>query len=309
MVMPKDLHQLPKLRDSLSFLYIEHAIVEQDDLSIRVIRADGQVPVPIAAMTVLMLGPGVSITHAAIKAICDSGCSVVWCGQAASRFYAMGMGETRSADNLLKQAAACMDEERHMQVVRRMYLRRFPDMACENLTLQQIRGLEGIRVREAYRQFAKQYGVAWKKRDYKTTDWDDADPINHALSVANNVLYSICQSAIVSLGYSTGLGFIHTGKMMSFVYDIADMYKAECSIPAAFSVVGSGYADLDGEVRTTCRRMIKAQKILKRIPEDIAWVLETTDDGEHGEELTVGELWEIGGQRISGGMNHAGKDE
>lgn len=303
--MPKDLHRLPKLRDSLSFLYIEHAVIEQDDMAIRVIRADGHVPVPIAAMTVLMFGPGVSITHAAIKAICDNGCTVVWCGESASRFYAVGMGETRSADNLLLQAKACMDAQLHMQVVRRMYLRRFPDMDCGNMTLQQIRGLEGIRVREAYRQFAQQYGVPWKHRDYKTTAWDEADPINRALSVANNVLYSICQGAIVSLGYSAGLGFIHTGKMLSFVYDIADLYKAECSIPAAFSVVGQGYADLDGEVRSACRRLLKAQKIMKRIPEDIAWILDVRNVQEQEAELPIGDLWDADGKRISGGVNHA----
>ena len=123
----------------MSFLYIERAIIEQDNLSIRAIRADGTVPIPIAAMTVLMLGPGISITHAAIKAICDNGCTVIWCGETASRFYAVGMGETRSAENLLHQAKLCMDEALHMQVVRRMYERRFSDMDCSNLSLSQIR--------------------------------------------------------------------------------------------------------------------------------------------------------------------------
>ena len=127
--MPKDFQRLPKLRDSLSFLYIERAIIEQDNLSIRAIRADGTVPISIAAMTVLMLGPGVSITHAAIKAICDNGCTVIWCGETASRFYAVGMGETRSADNLLHQAKVCMDEGLHKHVVRKMHATRLADMS------------------------------------------------------------------------------------------------------------------------------------------------------------------------------------
>lgn len=304
--MPQDLQRLPKLRDSLSFLYIEHAIIEQDNLSIRAIRADGTVPIPIAAMTVLMLGPGVSITHAAIKAICDNGCTVVWCGENASRFYAVGMGETRSADNLLHQATLCMDEKRHMQVVRKMYERRFPDMDCSDLSLSQIRGMEGVRVREAYRLFSKQYSVPWTKRDYKTTSWEDASPINRALSTANNVLYSICQGAIVFMGYSTGLGFIHTGKMLSFVYDIADLYKAESSIPAAFSVVGNGYSDLDGEVRMECRKRIRHQRIMQRIPEDIAWIFQTSQPVEQENALPVGDLWEMDGKRLTGGINRGG---
>lgn len=304
--MPRDLQQLPKLRDSLSFLYIERAIIEQDNLSIRAIRADGTVPIPIAAMTVLMLGPGVSITHAAIKAICDNGCTVIWCGEAASRFYAVGMGETRSADNLLHQAKLCMDDGLHMQVVRKMYERRFPDLDCSNLSLSQIRGMEGVRVREAYRLFSKQYGVPWTKRDYKTSSWENASPINRALSAANNVLYGVCQGAIVSMGYSTGLGFIHTGKMLSFVYDIADLYKAECSIPAAFSVVGNSYSDLEDDVRRECRKRIKHQKIMQRIPADIAWLFDVDHPCEQENAIQIGDLWETDGKRIAGGINHGG---
>lgn len=304
--MPRDLQQLPKLRDSLSFLYIERAIIEQDNLSICAIRSDGTVPIPIAAMTVLMLGPGVSITHAAIKSICDNGCTVIWCGEAASRFYAVGMGETRSADNLLHQAKLCMDEELHMQVVLKMYERRFPDMDCSNLSLSQIRGMEGVRVREAYRLFSKQYGVPWTKRDYKTSSWENASSINRALSTANNVLYGVCQGAIVSMGYSTGLGFIHTGKMLSFVYDIADLYKVECSIPAAFSVVGNSYSDLEGEVRRECRKRIKQQRIMQRIPTDIAWLFDVDHPGEQENAIQVGDLWDTDGKRIEGGINRGG---
>lgn len=305
--MPKDLHLLPKLRDSLSFLYIEHAVIEQSDQSIVVIRKDGRVPVPIASTTVLLLGPGVSITHAAVRAICDNGCTAIWCGEYASRFYAVGMGETRSAENLLLQARLCMDGEKHMTVVRRMYLRRFPDMHCESMSLQQVRGLEGIRVREAYRQFAAQYGVPWKKRDYKQDDWDAADPINRALSAANAVLYGVCQAAIVSLGYSPGLGFIHTGKMLSFVYDIADLYKAETSIPAAFSVVGGSYVDLESAVRTACRKTIRMARVLRRIPEDIAWIFEQ-DVAEQPDGLDVGMLWDDDGEESAGGRNYAKGD-
>lgn len=307
--MPKDLRRLPKLRDSLSFLYIEHAIIEQEDLSITVIRADGRIPVPVASTTVLLLGPGVSITHAAVKAICDNGCTAIWCGEAASKFYAVGMGETRSAENLLLQARLCMDPDKHMDVVRRMYARRFPEMDCEGLTLQQIRGLEGIRMREAYRRLSKQYGVRWEKRDYKQDDWNDATPINRAVSAANSVLYGVCQAAIVSLGYSCGLGFVHTGKMLSFVYDIADLYKTETTLPAAFSAVAQPYVDLEREVRTACRKFIKAARILKRIPEDIAWIFCVADAGEQMEEQAVGDLWDEGDERLAGGVNYAEESE
>lgn len=147
----KNLQELPKLADSMTYLHLEHAIIEQNDTAIVAIQKDGSVPVPIAAMTCLLLGPGTSITHAAIRAVCDNGCMAIWCGENGGRFYASGTGETRSAKNLLKQARACMDDTLHMAAVRRMYEIRFPKVKTEHLSLQQIRGMEGIRVRKRKR--------------------------------------------------------------------------------------------------------------------------------------------------------------
>ena len=302
--MPKDLRILPKLRDSLSFLYVEHAIVEQDHLAIVRIQGSERTPIPIAAITTLMLGPGVSITHAAIKVIADSGCSVIWCGEHSAKYYATGMGETRSAANLILQSKLHADVDLHMKVVRRMYQRRFSDLQCEGLTLQQIRGLEGIRMRETYRRASKQYNVKWNKRNYDDNNWDQTDDINKALSMANSVLYAICQSAIVSLGFSTGLGFIHTGKMLSFVYDIADLYKADTSIPAAFSVAGGSYYDLGKQVRIACRKAFHESELLKRIPKDIEWIFDMRSYAEAQVAPTTGDLWNGENDSIAGGINH-----
>ena len=208
--MKKDLHELPKLRDSISYLYFEHAIIEQADSSIVVIQESGRTPVPISSITCLLLGPGTRVTHAAIKAMADNGCLVIWCGEKAAHFYASGTGETRSAANLLLQARLCMDQRYHMEVVRRMYEIRFPKVSTGNLTLQQIRGMEGIRVRQTYQLEAKRWGIKWSGRKYKQVDWEDSDDINKALSTANTILYGICHAAIVSLGFSTGLGFVYS---------------------------------------------------------------------------------------------------
>ena len=167
-----------------------------------------------------------------------------------------------------------------------------------------ISGTTGSGGRHYHTTYAHSHSIS--AHTHKTTSWEDASPINRALSTANNVLYSICQGAIVSMGYSTGLGFIHTGKMLSFVYDIADLYKAESSIPAAFSVVGNGYSDLDGEVRKECRKRIRHQRIMQRIPEDIAWIFQTSQPVEQENALPVGDLWEMDGKRLTGGINRGG---
>ncbi len=301
--MKKDLKELPKLRDSISYLYMEHARIDQDAAAIMFEVSDGRIPVPVASLTCLMLGPGTTITHAAVKTITENGCLIVWCGENASRFYASGMGETRSAKNVLLQAELCMNQEKHLSVVRKMYEIRFPKMSTKGFTLEQIRGMEGIRVRQAYQTFSKQYGIKWGKRDYKQKEWDNTDAINRALSEANAILYSLCQAAIISLGYSTALGFIHTGKALSFVYDIADLYKVETTIPAAFEATAKGTEDLSKNVRMNCRKYFASARILKRIAKDIEAIF-SVDASEEDDSKNIGDIWNEDGTTISGGINY-----
>lgn len=299
----KNLEELPRLRDSISYLYLEHVVIQQDSFSIVAIDDQGKTPIPIASITCLLLGPGVKITHAAIRAICENGCMAVWCGENMGRFYAAGIGETRSAKNLLDQAKVCMDEELHMEAVRRMYKLRFPNIPTEGLTLQQIRGMEGMRVKKAYELMARTHGIPWKKRNYKSEDWDAADPVNQALSHANTLLYGVCHASIVTLGYSPGLGFVHTGKQLSFVYDIADLYKTETTLPAAFEAAKRG-GDVLKHVRSLCRQYFSGVKLLERIPKDIAYILQVEKCAGSDNAKNVGQLWDSTSENSEGGKNY-----
>lgn len=272
--MARDLHELPKLRDSLSFLYVEHCRIEQDDASIALWDQEGCTPVPCAALSVLMLGPGCSITHAAVRALAENGCSVVWVGEEGVRCYAAATGETRRAYRLLKQAEKVCDAEQHREVVWRMYEKRFGYRLERTLSLNQIRGMEGARMRDAYAEAASTYGVEWKGRAYDRHNWNAGDPVNRALSAANACLNGLCHAAIVSGGYSPALGFIHVGKQLSFVYDIADLYKTEISIPVAFRTVGESTVDLGTRVRHAMRDAFREQRVLQRILPDIDEVLD-----------------------------------
>lgn len=305
--MPRDLHELSKLSDSLSYLYFEKAVIERDQNAIVVIRANERIAVPISSVTVLMLGPGTSVTHAAMRVICDSGCTVLWCGEGAMRFYGFGMGETRKSRQQLLQAALCVDKESHLEVAKRMYAIRFPKVDTTGMTLAQLRGMEGVRVREAYRLLSSQFKVTWRGRSYSRDQWDAADPLNIALSTANACLYGLCQAAIISLGYSTALGFIHTGKQLSFVYDIADLYKLETTVPAAFETVGSGRTeDLERAVRKTLRRYLREQGVLKRIATDIQTLFDMDWVEVDVNALDAGDLWDDKEAAVRGGVNHSG---
>jgi CRISP-associated protein Cas1 len=305
-----DLQTLPKVRDSWSYLYAEHCRVDQEDKAIALHDEAGTTPVPCASLTTLLLGPGTSITHAAIRTLAESGCLVVWAGEEGVRFYATGGGETRSARNLLHQARVWADPVQRLAVVRRMYEIRFPEPLDPALTLQQIRGKEGIRVREAYARWRRETGVPWRGRTYQRTSWRTADPVNRALSAANSCLYGITQAAIVSAGFSPALGFVHTGKMLSFVYDVADLYKTRVSVPLAFEAVASGEVNVETWVRRRCRDRFREERLLQQIVPDLMRVLGLTtgdDDGSafDADEALPGGLWDPEGGELPGGVNYA----
>lgn len=304
----QDLHVLPKFRDGWSYLYIEHCRVDQEARAIAIHDAYGKVPVPCANLALLMLGPGVSITHAAISVLADHGCLVAWCGEEGVRFYALGLGETRSASNFLHQARMWADEELRMQVVHRLYQLRFPEKLDPKLTLRQIRGMEGIRVRGAYAMAARETGVTWSGRSYSRNKWNKADPVNRALSTANSCLYGICHAGVVSAGFSPALGFIHTGKMLSFVYDIADIYKTQVAVPTAFRAVAESQDGLERRVRLACRDMFVSTRLLEKIIPDIQTALACPSKGAPGEGEqfdhepgTPGALWDPEKGQVEGG--------
>jgi CRISPR-associated protein Cas1 len=274
----QDYHELPKLRDSLSYVYVEHAIVQRYQQAIEVLDQEGETHIPVASLCVLMLGPGTRITHGAVKLLCEGGCHILWVGEDSTRFYAQGSGETRKGYRLLKQAELAVDPLKRTQVVLNMYRYRFGDDLDASLTIEQIRGHEGARVRTAYQHLSRRFGVEWEGRRYDRNNWGNSDPINRAISAANALLNGLCHAAIVSGGYSPGLGFIHTGKQLSFVYDVADLYKTDITIPIAFEATAQGSDKLESRVRQMCRERFREEKLLQRILPDIDRLLSLEDD-------------------------------
>lgn len=308
-----DLHILPTIRDSWTYLYVEHCRIEQEGKAIALLDERGKTPVPCATLMTLLLGPGTSITHAAVRALAENGCLVIWTGEEGVRCYAQGLGETRSSRNLLWQAWQWADPARRLDVVMRMYRMRFAEPLPPNLTLRQLRGREGMRVRWAYERASQETGVPWHGRSYRRDDWRAADPVNRALSCANSCLYGICHAAIVAAGFSPAIGFIHTGRMLSFVYDIADLYKTEVSIPIAFRVVREGEKDLETRVRHACRDAFRESRLLTRIIPDIGRALGMDRPPEERAEFDAdlaapGGLWDPEGE-AAGGVNYADEVE
>lgn len=304
--VPPSSSELFRSSDRLSFVYVEHATISRADSAVTFVKEEGVVHCPAASLSALLLGPGTRITHQAMALLGECGTTVVWVGEQGVRYYASGKSVARSSRLLIAQAKLVSNTRSRLAVARMMYQWRFPGEDTSELTMQQLRGREGARVRSVYRQWSERTGVPWERREYDPNNFGDGSPINQALSAAHAALYGIVHAAIVSLGCAPGLGFVHTGNSWSFVYDIADLYKAEITIPAAFEVV-AGYTegmDIGSVTRRAVRDRIRSEKVMERVVRDIQRLLVPEELPEEMLELDVVGLWNEQGEAQRGGMNY-----
>ena len=302
MVRP-DLQALPQIKDRMTFLYLERCTLGQQDGAITVTDERGIVQVPAAAISVLLLGPGTRVTHRAMELMGDAGVGAVWVGEHGVRYYAHGRALTARTKLLQKQAELVSNTRKHLAVVRKMYQLRFPEEDVSQLTMQQLRGREGSRVRSVYRKMAQETGVPWNGRLYRPEDFASGDLVNQALSAGHACLYGLAHAVIVALGCAPGLGFVHIGQENSFVYDVADLYKAEVTIPIAFRTAAEAPEDLPAVVRRRVRDAMVAQHILERMVHDIRWLLLPEEEAEDQEEAIY--LWDNRLGQVRNGVNYA----
>ncbi len=306
MIRP-DLQALPQVKDRMTFLYLEHCTLGRQDGAITMTDENGVVHIPAAAISVLLLGPGTRVTHRAMELMGDTGVGAVWVGEHGVRYYAHGRPLTTRANLLIRQAELVSNTRKHLDVVRKMYQLRFPDENVAHLTMQQLRGREGSRVRNVYRAYAKETGVAWNGRVYNPDDFSSGDAVNQALSAGHACLYGLAHAVIVALGCAPGLGFIHVGHERSFVYDIADLYKSEITIPIAFQTAAEAPEDLPAIVRRRVRDAMVSARILERMVHDIRWLLSPAEESMELEEVVY--LWDNKIGTVSNGINYFREEE
>lgn len=276
-----EISELSKVSDRITFLYLEHAKLNRIDSAISVADSTGTVYIPAAIISVLLLGPGIDVTHRAMELMGDAGMAVVWVGEDGVRQYAHGRSLNHSSILLQAQAKLVSNTRTRLAVARKMYQMRFPGMDVSGLTMQQLRGKEGARIRRVYQDQSQKTGVAWSRREYKVDDFESSTPINQALTAAHQALYGLSYSVIVALGASAGLGFIHTDHDLSFVYDFSDLYKADYSIPIAFEMVKEyGKDDIAVHTRHAMRDAFKDGKLIEKMVKDLKYLLDIKNQDE-----------------------------
>ena len=262
------------IRERISVIFIEYGEVDVLDGAFVVIDMNGvRTHIPVGGVACIMLEPGTRVSHAAIRLAALVGTLLVWVGESGVRLYASGQPGGARADRLLYQARLALDDDLRLKVVRKMYEVRFGEAPPQRRSIEQLRGIEGARVRETYKLLSRQYGVHWRSRNYDRQQWDAADIPNRCLSAATACLYGITEAAVLAAGYAPAVGFIHTGKPLSFVYDIADLFKFETVVPVAFRIAARSPREPERDVRLACRDLFRSEKLLGRILPTIEDVL------------------------------------
>ena len=268
------------LKDRASLVFVERAQLDVADGAFVAVNADGsRTHIPVGGLACLMLEPGARISHAAVALAARAGTLVTWVGEGGVRLYSAGQPGGARADRLLWQARIALDEAARLRVVRRMYQMRFGEAAPSRRSIDQLRGIEGVRVRETYALLARQHGVDWTRRAYDPAEWEAGDVPNRCLSAATACLHGLTEAAVLAAGYAPAIGFLHSGKPLSFVYDIADIWKLDTVVPEAFRIAGlhaKGRLDMapDRAVRLACRDAFRRSGLLARIIPGIEEVLE-----------------------------------
>ncbi|TKD12518.1 type I-E CRISPR-associated endonuclease Cas1 [Rhodobacter capsulatus] len=267
------------LKDRASLVFVEHAKLDVLDGAFVAVNADGtRTQIPVGGLAGIMLEPGARISHAAVALAARVGTLITWVGEGGVRLYSAGQPGGARADRLLWQARIALDDAARLRVVRKMFAMRFGEDAPTRRSIDQLRGIEGVRVRETYAMLAQQHGVDWKRRKYDPADWEAGDTANRCLSAATACLHGLSEAAVLAAGYAPAIGFLHSGKPLSFVYDIADLFKLETVVPEAFRIAGQaakGKLEMspDRAVRLACRDAFRRSGLLGRIIPAIEEVL------------------------------------
>lgn len=263
------------MKDRVSMVFIKFGQIDVKDGAFVVIREDEvRTHIPVGSIACIMLEPGTRISHRAVHLAAEVGTLLVWVGEGGVRLYSSGQPGGARSDRLLYQAQLALDDDLRLKVVRKMYELRFGEAAPAKRSVQQLRGIEGARVRKTYELLAKRYGVTWKRRNYDPAQWDTSDVPNRCMSAATSCLYGITEAAVLAAGYAPAIGFIHWGKPLSFVYDIADIFKFDTVVPIAFKIAAKNPGNPDQQVRRACRDAFREQKVLAKIIPLIEEVLE-----------------------------------
>lgn len=273
-------------RHGLLWLSRGNLSVQDGTLRFRAAGSDdlepGDYAIPYQTVSMILLAPGTSVTHDVLRILAHQGTLLAAVGEGGVKFYTappMGAGRSKVAR---AHARLWADEEERIKVARRMYGYRFQSV-FPNEDISVLRGMEGARLKQTYKIIAHQYGVKWEGRKYDRNNPTAADIPNQAINHAATFVEAAADIAVAAVGALPPLGFIHEDSSNAFTLDIADLWRAELTLPLAFSVAGraGGIPEslLEREVRYEATRWFKKYQLIPRMIDRIKELLEVNDSG------------------------------
>lgn len=256
---------------TLRFICTESAELESGDYAI-----------PYQNVSLILLGPGSTVSHDALRILARHGTLLAAVGEGGTKFYTappMGQGHSEVAR---AQSRLWADEKVRLDTARRMYAFRFGKI-LPHRDISVLRGIEGARMKETYRIEADRYRLPWEGRRYNRSQPEGADIPNQAINHAATFVECAADVAVAAVGALPPLGFIHEDSSNAFTLDIADLYRAEVTIPLAFRVARQALDNAGLNLERTLRKEAAAEfrrgKLIPKMIDRIKELLGVHDAG------------------------------
>ena len=211
----------------------------------------GQYEIPHEAISIVLLGPGSSVTHDALRILANHGTALAAIGEGGVRLYTAPPLMTAQSSLARIQARSWASPKQRIAIAQRMYALRLGEI-LPHRDIEVLRGIEGDRVKKAYKKKAEEFGIIWRGRRYDRTNPQSADVPNQALNHASSAVRSGAAIAVMATATIPQLGFIHEDSAQAWILDIADLYRDEITLNIAFGAVrqtAEGHGTLEHTVR------------------------------------------------------------
>lgn len=243
--------------DRAPYVLLDKGVLRVDGHALLLAQEDGDIEVPASLVSCLMLGPGLSVTHEAVKLAGENGILLLWVGEGCTRLYAVA-NAAHKPERVLAQCRVHSDMTLRIQAASRLYTLMFGERMPPSYTIEKLRGIEGARVRSIYLKLAESHGLEWSGRATKSL-------LNDCIGYATSCLYAACEVAILAAGYSPAIGVVHSGDPRSLVFDLADTIKFSTVVPLAFKIAAGSPANESMAVRHACRDMFMSAHVIERL--------------------------------------------
>jgi CRISPR-associated protein Cas1 len=269
--------------DRHGLLWLEYGRLSVEDGTLRFVAAKsetfdaGDYAIPYQAVSMILLGPGTSLTQDVLRLCARHGTLIAAVGRGGVKCYtAPPMGQGRS-DVARRHAERWADPKLRLDTARRLYAWRF-GRVLPHRNIEALRGIEGARIKESYRLLAQRFGIEWHGRRYDRNNPDTADLPNQAINHAATFVEAAADIAVAAVGALPPLGFIHEESSNAFTLDIADLWRIDLTVPLAFGAAKAcleGKADnLEREVRRRAAAAFRQHKLIPKMIERIKELLE-----------------------------------